>query len=186
MRAGIGLTRLLADHVDIGRFVPDAEIASTGFALASPDALLVYVPDGAYFTLDLHNADAVYRTEWFDVQTGRVISGLSMRGGKVIPLQAPTGGGSVLFLRSDSASVGALLSVEARAREVWRNAIQYSPWPVRLRFAVLGVLRPLTQDRTRAVLSLLAFFVSGAIAGAAIAWGLLWRARSRGDEAPAA
>jgi len=178
IRAGIGLTRLLADQVDIGKFAPNSEIASTGFALQSSDALLVYVPSAAFFTLDLRSLGQTYLVEWFDIQSGSITTGAGVRGGAVVTLRAPDTQGSVLYLRNSLAAINPLSSMQSRAQKIWRSAIGYSPWHIRLKFATLSILRPLTQDWTRTALSLCASFVLGAIAGAAIVLGVTRRLRS--------
>jgi hypothetical protein len=185
LRAGIGLVRLVADTVAIGQFAPTTEIASTGLALQSPRALLVFAPDATPFTVDLRARGQAQLVEWFGTQSGRIIGAPTVQGGRTVTLQAPTGEGSVLYLRSSAVGLEPLQSIESRAEEIWRNAIHYSPWPIRMKFLILTVVRPLFQDRTRSVLSLCAFFFFGAIVGSAVA-ASMFRHRSRSTDGPAA
>ena len=98
IRAAIGLTRLLAQHVNIGSFVPSREVASTGYALKSPYALLVYVPDASPLTVDLRAHHGEFLTEWFNIQTGSVVAGPELHGERMVSLAAPDSDGSILYL----------------------------------------------------------------------------------------
>jgi hypothetical protein len=154
MRAAIGLTRLLAQHVEIGKFVPDRDLASTGYALRSPHALMVYVPDASQFTVDLRSDEQEYLTEWLSLQTGAVTVGPTVHGGELVELAAPDPNGSILYCRSAADSLQPMEAIQERAGGIWESAIRLSSWTIRMKFAALPALRTLVQSKTRVALAL--------------------------------
>ncbi len=178
IRAGIGLARLLAQHVDIGAFLPNRDLASTGYALRSPHALMVYAPDGSPFTVDLRSDAREFLTEWFSIQSGSVTAGPTVHGGKSVAFAAPESDGSILYFRSAADSLPPLAAIQDGAREIWRNAVRLSPWTIQMRFAALPILRPLAQSNTRLTLALCMSLLIGTAAGILATMSFLRRRRT--------
>ena len=78
VRLALGYTRRYAERMDLAKSAPETELASTGYALASPGReYLIYDPSGETFTAKI--AAAGYDFEWFDCTTGAVANSGSMQ-----------------------------------------------------------------------------------------------------------
>ncbi|MBC7328597.1 hypothetical protein H5T87_10895 [bacterium] len=95
----MGVTRLVAEQIDLVDMIPHPELASTRYCLANPGKkYLVYLPEGGDVMIDLSPAPGVFAIKWIHPITGRVITGKNVEGGKKLNLLSPLKGASVLYL----------------------------------------------------------------------------------------
>jgi Protein of unknown function (DUF4038)/Putative collagen-binding domain of a collagenase len=100
LRKTMGLTRRLAERMNLAALAPHAELASTGYCLANPGAeYLIYQPkDGEAFTVKLKAG--AYHYEWLDA-----VKGAASETGRIdavaVPqsFKAPFKGDAVLYLK---------------------------------------------------------------------------------------
>jgi hypothetical protein len=182
IRSAVGMSRLVADQIDIGRFQPAGDITSTGYALRGADGAAVFAPDTYPFSLDMRSDQREFLTEWLDISSGHVVEDAPVHGGRIMGFQSPYPDGSVLYLRARDAHAQPLANISARAIEIRRNAARCAPWQIRLRLELLPYLRPLSHSFSLLMLSLIGAFVIGAAAGAKLAHLILrfrWGHRGR-------
>jgi len=100
LRQSLGVTRRLAERVNLAAMTPHDELASTKFCLAQPGAAyIVYLPEGGEVTVDLSGTDARFDTEWIHPIEGTTTAAEPVTGGAQRKLKAPAAGPAVLFLR---------------------------------------------------------------------------------------
>lgn len=101
VRRAMGVTRRLADRVNLVAMTPRGELASSSYCLANPaNEYLVYLPAGDEVKVDLSGAAGEFQVEWIHpVQGQRTLAG-STSGGAARTFKAPFSGGAVLHLRS--------------------------------------------------------------------------------------
>jgi hypothetical protein len=101
VRRAMGVTRRLADRVNLVAMTPRGELASSSYCLANPaNEYLVYLPAGDEVKVDLSGAAGEFQVEWIHpVQDQRTLAG-STSGGAARTFKAPFSGGAVLHLRS--------------------------------------------------------------------------------------
>jgi hypothetical protein len=100
LRQSLGVTRRLAERVNLAAMKPHDELASTKCCLAQPGAAyIVYLPDGGEVTVDLSGTDARFDTEWIHPIEGTTTAAEPVTGGAQRILKAPAAGPAVLFLR---------------------------------------------------------------------------------------
>ena len=101
IRRQMGYTRSYSERMDLRTAVPNGELASTGFCLASPGtAYLVYLPDGGRATVDLTAASGDLAVEWLNPADGKTVRDGRAEGGGSLAFEAPFDGDAVLFLSS--------------------------------------------------------------------------------------
>jgi hypothetical protein len=101
IRANMGYARMYVERIDLSSMMPRADLASTGYALATPGVeYLVYQPGSGAFTVDIQ--DGQYRYEWFDPTTGslRDAGSFTAPGGSKT-FSPPFSGNAVLYIRQD-------------------------------------------------------------------------------------
>jgi hypothetical protein len=92
MRKSLGYTKILADRIDLISMIPDREIASSGFCLASEGSeYLVYLSDTNEVTVDLEKVRGSFRVEWFNTGSGELIKSRKIKGGEKVTLKSPLG-----------------------------------------------------------------------------------------------
>jgi len=98
VRTALGISRRIADRVDLLHLVPSGQLASSGYCLAHPGTeYLVYVPDEQPVTLDLGEADGEFHATWFSTLDGTDQPGPDITGGDSIQLSSPFQGGEAII-----------------------------------------------------------------------------------------
>ncbi len=95
---------------DLAAMTPEPGKASTGFAVVNDAAqgaeYLVYAPRGGTFTVDLSGSGAPLSVEWFNPESGKVITSSPVsRGSASQSFTAPLSGDAVLYLFDASGRV---------------------------------------------------------------------------------
>jgi hypothetical protein len=95
----MGVTRKVAERVDLATMLPLPDIASTRYCLAEPGKqYIVYVPNGSEVTVNLTDAKGKFRAEWVHPIEGTTKSGGVVEGGALRTLKSPFEGDAVLLL----------------------------------------------------------------------------------------
>ena len=101
VRRAMGVTRRLADRVNLAAMTPRGELATSGYCLANPaKEYLVYLPTGGEVSVDLAGAAGEFQVEWTHPVEGKTLPGGSANGGAVRRFKAPFDGNAVLHLKS--------------------------------------------------------------------------------------
>jgi hypothetical protein len=96
----MGVTRQLAERVNLAAMTPHGEFASTRYCLAQPGhEYLVYLPQGGEVTVDVTAVSGEIEIEWVNPNTGEISPGKSASGGAPRAFNAPFTGHAVLYLR---------------------------------------------------------------------------------------
>ena len=98
VRKNLGYIRTLAQRMDLANMVPRGDLASTGYALASNDEFLVYLPSGGSASVNLTKNPGFIFVEWFNPQTGGFTTGDTVTGGAFRSFTPPFRGDAVLHL----------------------------------------------------------------------------------------
>jgi hypothetical protein len=99
-RPAMGLTRRLAERLDLAAMIPRDDFASTKYCLAQPGvAYVVYLPTGGEATVDVSAAEGVLEVEWIDPVNGTTERAPSIEGGARRTFRSPLAGDAVLYLR---------------------------------------------------------------------------------------
>ncbi len=91
-RQTMGLARQLAEQIDLARFTPQPELASSGYCLAClphGSEYLVYLPEENEVTLDLSGTAGTLAVRWIDGSTGKAKLGQTVEGGAKRRLRSP-------------------------------------------------------------------------------------------------
>ena len=100
LRQSLGVTRKLAERVNLAAMTPHDDLASTKYCLAEPAAqYIVYLPDGGEVTIDLSATKDRFDAEWIHPTEGTITPADPVPGGDKRTLKSPLTGPSVLFLR---------------------------------------------------------------------------------------
>jgi len=100
VRRAMGVTRRLAERVNLVAMTPRKELASSGYCLVDPGKeYLLYLPEGGEVTVDLSAASRELAVEWMDPIAGTITSAEPTAGGGWRILKAPFTGDAVLCLR---------------------------------------------------------------------------------------
>jgi hypothetical protein len=99
LRKSLGVTRKLAERVDLAAMSPNDELASTKYCLAAPGVTyIVYLPHGGEATVDLSGTENRFQVEWIHPTDGSRTAAESVAGGKKQTLKSPLTGPAVLLL----------------------------------------------------------------------------------------
>lgn len=98
LRQNLGYARSYAQRVDLATMAPRPDLASTGYALASDKAYIVYSPSGSSVQVDLTATAGWLTVEWLNPATGEVFTGAAVEGSAVRNFLVPFSGDSVLYL----------------------------------------------------------------------------------------
>jgi hypothetical protein len=99
IRKAMGVTREVAERVDLAAMLPLPDIASTRYCLAAPGKqYIVYVPGGGELTVNLSDAKGEFRAEWVHPIEGTTRNGGVLEGGAQRTLKPPFEGDAVLLL----------------------------------------------------------------------------------------
>ncbi len=102
LRKAMGLTRTVAERMNLAAAKPHDELASSRFCLAEPGReYLVYLPQGGEVTVDLSAASGNLNVEWMDPVEGKITRAKPVPGGARRTLQTPFPGDAVLHLSSE-------------------------------------------------------------------------------------
>lgn len=106
VRSAMGLTRLIAEQVDLHGLVPRTGIVSSGYALAGNNFLSIYQTKSQPMFLDLREYEGTFHAEWLNPRTGKTVSGKSVHAGEMVRLVRPKfyGHDIVLLLRQEGES----------------------------------------------------------------------------------
>jgi len=101
VRRALGITRRLADRVNLVAMTPHEELASTKYCLADPGReYVVYVASAEPITVDLSKAARKLAVEWIDPRNGTATPGREVAGGGRRIFRAPHPGDAVLYLKA--------------------------------------------------------------------------------------
>ncbi len=99
IRRAMGVTRKVAERVDLASMLPLPELASTRYCLAAPGRqYVVFVPDGGEVIVNLADAKGKFRVEWIHPIERMSYDGGNVEGGAQRILKAPFAGDAALFL----------------------------------------------------------------------------------------
>ncbi|MBC7327919.1 cellulase family glycosylhydrolase [bacterium] len=100
IRKAMGVTRRLADRIELAKMFPKPELASTKYCLANPrKEYLVYLPPHTKeVQVDLSRAEGTLNVEWIHPIEGTTISSGTIKGGKVVSFTNPTLSDAVLHI----------------------------------------------------------------------------------------
>lgn len=100
VRRAMGVTRRLAERVNLAAMTPLPDLASTRFCLAQPGReYLVYLPQGGEVTVDVTVVSGEIEVEWFNPDTGETSPAKSASGGTSRTFKSPFASHAVLYLR---------------------------------------------------------------------------------------
>jgi hypothetical protein len=100
LRKAMGDTLRFAQKMDLNMMTPQPERSSSKYCLASPDEMLVYLPDGGPVTLNLRGMRGEFTAEWFFPQLGTTFAGAhTFAGDEYASTVAPFTGDAVLYLK---------------------------------------------------------------------------------------
>lgn len=107
IRKQLGYTATYSRKLDLRRMTPQARLASTRYCLANPGPpqaeYLVYAPGpGDTIMVDLTGTRGLLVIEWFNPQTGRIVSRGRIAGGGMRSFSRPFPGDAILYLKSIS------------------------------------------------------------------------------------
>ncbi len=103
MRLAMGVTRRLAERVNLAAMTPRGELTSSGYCLADPrNEYLVYAPDKVEVNVNLADAPGVYQVAWIHPMEGRTVATSSTSGGAARTFTAPLDSGAILHLKRES------------------------------------------------------------------------------------
>jgi uncharacterized protein (TIGR03382 family) len=107
----MGYIRALADRMNLIQMTPQANLSSTGNALARATAsgseVLVYSPSGGAFTVDLSFTTRTLSVEWLNPQNGALTTASPVVGGSSSQsFNPPFSGDAVLHLLDSSGADG--------------------------------------------------------------------------------
>jgi hypothetical protein len=100
IRRAMGVTRRLAERVNLSAMTPRNELAGSGYCLADPGReYLIYLPQGGEVTANVSAAMGELAVEWIDPVEGTVSRAEPTPGSGQRILKAPFAGDAVLYLR---------------------------------------------------------------------------------------
>lgn len=101
VRQAMGVTRRLAERMNLAAMTPQPDLASTKYCLANAGKeYLIYVPVAGEVTVDLSSASGEFAAEWINPVTGESTPAAAIAGGAKRTLQSPAKGDAVLHLKS--------------------------------------------------------------------------------------
>jgi len=110
VRDNLGYIRGYADRLNLAAMVPRGDLSSTAHALASAapahPELLVYMPSGRNFAVNLSGVDGPLAVEWMNPTTGVKTSGTPVSGGSTLAFTPPFSGDAVLYLSGNASGAG--------------------------------------------------------------------------------
>jgi hypothetical protein len=100
VRRAMGVTRRVAERVNLAAMTPRGDLATSGYCLANPPSeYLVYLPVGGEISVDLGGAAGEFQIEWIHPVEGKITPAGSTAAGAVRTFKAPIVGGAVLYLK---------------------------------------------------------------------------------------
>ncbi len=99
IRKAMGVTRKVAERVNLASMLPLPELASSRYCLAAPGRqYIVFVPGGGEVTVNLTDAKGKFSVEWIHPIEGTSHDGGNIEGGAKRALKAPFDGDAALLL----------------------------------------------------------------------------------------
>lgn len=90
MRIVMGLTKNVADEIDLINMTPSTTVASSGYCLENKGKeYLVYIPEGGETEIDLSSVNGTFNVTWIDPLFGNTWVGEPISGGNAIKLVSP-------------------------------------------------------------------------------------------------
>lgn len=103
IRQNLGYALTYANRINLVSMTPHPELTSSGYCLAIPvnsnAEYLVYSPSGNKVTVDLSAIQGEIQGEWFNPESGSVITGIRTSGGGKRSFMIPFNGDAVLYLK---------------------------------------------------------------------------------------
>lgn len=101
VRRAMGVTRRLAERMDLAAMTPRNELASSKYCLAAPGKeYVVYLPQGGEVTVDLSSVKGDFAAEWIDPVTGAASRAEDAAGGTKRSWKPPVAGEAVFHLKA--------------------------------------------------------------------------------------
>jgi hypothetical protein len=173
VRFSMGLSRLLAQRVDLSQMSPEPQLASSGFALFGSDQVIVYQTDLRSAYVDLRGRAGTYQLEWLNPRTGEIATGSPVVAGAQVRLVRPDffEDDIVLFLyRNNSRLNFNTAEFESRAQALYDASV---------RLAASGSSPKLFSDDTILFMTTL---LSGLFVGAVLTMTLIRRQQLSSSE----
>jgi hypothetical protein len=102
LRKNMGYILSYANRMNLAAMTPHGELASSGYALATPSAsngeYLVYLPSGGSTTVNLSASSGTLNVEWFNPGKGTTTIADPVVGGSTISFSPPFSGDAVLYI----------------------------------------------------------------------------------------
>ncbi|MBI5385717.1 MAG: serine hydrolase [Verrucomicrobia bacterium] len=114
-RRAMGVTRRLAERLDLAAATPHGEVTSSGYCLAHPgQEYVLFLPAGGEVSVDLSAAAGQFRVEWIHPVKGTLTRAETLAGGAKRTLKAPFAGQAVVHLTASPATGGASMAFPGR------------------------------------------------------------------------
>jgi hypothetical protein len=179
IRANLGISRLLADHLDIHTAIPRPELASSGYALKAPDWLLVLATDSERLEVDLNEFEGIMQVEWFDPVSAHVIAGEPVEGGDFEAFYAPSRDGALLYLRRAESAAPMLRSLAPEAQAISRASLHYADLLTRARLTIIPWLSRASRNYFSLGMVLFGVGLAGVVVGLFLGFVVM---RSRSEQ----
>lgn len=101
IRKAMGVTRQVAERINLASMLPLPELTSSRYCLAEAGRqYVVFMPGGGEVTINLEDAKGEFRVKWIHLIEGTSYSGGRIKGGAQRTLNAPFSGDAVVLLRA--------------------------------------------------------------------------------------
>jgi hypothetical protein len=99
VRNAMGVSRRLAERVNLAAMLPHGDLASSGYCLAAPGKeYIVYLPSGGEVSLDLSSATSRLQVQWLHPIDGKATAAPTVTGGSQVRFKPPQNNQTVLHL----------------------------------------------------------------------------------------
>jgi hypothetical protein len=100
VRNNMGYARLLSESLDLLAMLPQPQLSSTGFCIASQTEYVVYLPEAvSQSSVDLSASTGQFSVEWLDSASGNIIPSTNISAGGNHNFTSPFSEYSILILR---------------------------------------------------------------------------------------
>ena len=90
LRNAMGLSKKIADKIDLINMVPSSTVSGSGYCLLNKgDEYLIYIPEGRETEVDFSDENGIFQVIWIDPVTGNSWEGEQISGGKTHKLKSP-------------------------------------------------------------------------------------------------
>jgi hypothetical protein len=99
IRKAMGVTKSIADKINLAEMQPLPDIASTRYCLANPGReYVIYLPEGSEVTVDLSPVKGTLKVTWIHPVDGTIVDGGKVNGGSKRTFKAPFSDHAALWL----------------------------------------------------------------------------------------